>query len=340
MKKILVTGGSGFIGTNFIQKLIKKNYKVYNIDKLSKVSTPEKFKKNKKNYTFYKINLLQKHKIKKILYKINPDYILNFAAESHVDRSIDDPSHFIFNNIISSTNLFTIFKDFSKKNKKSVFFHISTDEVFGSNLKKPSRENSVYNPSSPYSSSKASTDLIALSFVKTYKLPIKILNLCNNFGPYQFLEKFIPTVIFNLLNNKKVPIYGMGKNIREWIYVDECCQAIISLFKIKTSLIRFNIGSKLRINNITLANKIFKIIKDKGKTKLKKNNFIQFTKDRPGHDLRYALNSNLFYKTTNFKTKKNLDLNLKKTINWYLENSKWVKFAKNKHTNKRIGLSD
>ena len=115
MKKILVTGGSGFIGTNFIQKLIKKNYKVYNIDKLSKVSTPEKFKKNKKNYTFYKINLLQKHKIKKILYKINPDYILNFAAESHVDRSIDDPSHFIFNNIISSTNLFTIFKDFSKK---------------------------------------------------------------------------------------------------------------------------------------------------------------------------------------------------------------------------------
>ena len=317
-KKILVTGGSGFIGTNFIQKLIKKNYRVYNIDKLSKVSTPEKFKKNKKNYKFYKINLLQKNKIKKIFYKINPHYILNFVAESHVDRSIDDPSHFIFNNIISSTNLFTIFKDFSKKNKKSVFFHISTDEVFGSNLKKPSRENSVYNPSSPYSSSKASTDLIALSFVKTYKLPIKILNLCNNFGPYQFLEKFIPTVIFNLLNNKKVPIYGTGKSIRDWIYVDDHCEAVMLALQKGKPGESYNISASNEIDVLTLVKNLLTLL-DKPLSNL------QFGEGRPGEDLRYSLDSSKIRRDLGWKHKINSAEGLQKTIQWYLENENRLK---------------
>ena len=342
MKKILITGGSGFIGNNLINYLIKKNYKIYNIDKLSKVSTPEKFKvlKNKKNYKFYKANLLNKNILKKIFYQIKPDFIINFAAESHVDRSIDDPSFFLKNNILSSVNLFEIFKKFSKIHKKTIFFHISTDEVFGSISKGSSSEDTRYNPSSPYASSKASTDLIAISFIKTYKIPIKILNLCNNFGPYQFLEKYIPTVIFNLIKNNKAPIYGNGKNIREWIFVQDTCEAIYKILKINNQYERLNIGSNLRLNNIQLATIIFNVLKEKKLTSVNNKNFIKFIKDRPGHDTRYAINSNLFYKKTKFKIKHNIKSGLKKTIEWYLANKDWVNYQKNRHANKRIGLDD
>ena len=342
MKKILITGGSGFIGSNLINYLSKRNYKIYNIDKLSKVSSPEKFKIsiNKKNYKFFKVNLLNKNKVKKIFYQIKPDFIINLAAESHVDRSIDDPSFFLKNNILLSINLFEIFKNFSKTHKKSIFFHISTDEVFGSISKGSSKENSSYNPSSPYASSKASADLIAISFIKTYKLPIKILNLCNNFGPYQFLEKYIPTVIFNLIKNNKAPIYGKGKNIREWIFVQDTCEAIYKILKIHSQYTRLNIGSNLRINNIQLANIIFDILKKKKLTSSNKNNFINFIKDRPGHDTRYAINSNLFYKKTGFKIKHNIKTGIKKTIEWYLVNKDWANYQRNRHSNKRIGLND
>ena len=342
MKKILITGGSGFIGSNLINYLIKKNYKIYNIDKLSKVSTPEKFKvlKNKKNYKFYKANLLNKNIIKKIFYQIKPDFIINFAAESHVDRSIDNPSFFLKNNILLSVNLLEIFKNFSKTNKKSIFFHISTDEVFGSISKGSSTEDTRYNPSSPYASSKASADLIAISFIKTYKLPIKILNLCNNFGPYQFLEKYIPTVIFNLIKNNKAPVYGNGKNIREWIFVQDTCEAIYKVLKIHNQYERLNIGSSLRLNNIQLATIIFNILKEKKLTSANKKNFIKFIKDRPGHDTRYAINSNLFYKKTKFKINHNIKSGIKKTIEWYLASKDWVNYQKKRYTNKRIGIDD
>ena len=342
MKKILVTGGSGFIGTNFINFLLNKKFKVYNIDKLSTVSTPEKFKINykNKNYKFYKLDLLSENKLEKLIYLIKPNYIFNFAAESHVDRSIDNPKLFIQDNIISSLNLFNTFRKFSKKNEKSILFHISTDEVFGSNFGKPSKEDSPYFPSSPYSSSKASTDLIAISFIETYKTPIKILNLCNNFGPYQYLEKFIPTIIFNLINNKKVPVYGNGKNQREWIYIDDSCRAIFSLIKYKGKIKKFNIGTNFRINNLNLTNRIFKILKQKKLTKLNNKKYYDFVEDRPGHDLRYALNSKTFYNNTKFKLNDNLDSGLIKTIKWYLENKDWVKYMKKKYTNKRIGIYD
>ena len=343
MKKILVTGGSGFIGTNFINFLLhKKKFKVFNIDKLSIVSTPEKFKIDcdNKNYKFYKLNLLNEKKLEKLIYSIKPNYIFNFAAESHVDRSIDNPKLFIQANIISSLNLFNIFRQFSKKNKRSTLFHISTDEVFGPNFGKPSKENSPYFPSSPYSSSKASTDLIAISFIETYKTPIKILNLCNNFGPYQYLEKFIPTIIFNLINNKKVPVYGNGKNLREWIYINDSCRAIFSLIKYKGKIKRFNIGTNLRINNLNLTDKIFKILKHKKLTKLDNKKYFEFVKDRPGHDLRYALNSKIFYNNTNFKLNDNLTSGLIKTIDWYLKNKNWTKHVRKKYINKRIGIND
>ena len=342
MKKILVTGGSGFIGTNFIEKLNKKKYKICNLDKISSESTPEKFKKltNRKNYKFFKIDLINSKKIKDIITKFKPDTIINFAAESHVDRSIDNPYKFLKNNFISAVNVFTTFKDYSKNNKHANLIHVSTDEVFGSKNYGLSKENSIYKPSSPYSSSKAATDLVALSFNETYKTNIKIVNLCNNFGPYQYLEKFIPTCISKLVNNEQIPIYGIGVNVREWIYVDDACEAISKLINSKTKHVRFNIGSNNRIDNFMIANKIYLILKKKNKTKLNNKKFFHFVKDRPGHDLRYALDSSLFNESFNYNIKNSLDEGLFKTVNWYLNNKKWTQSMKKKFVNKRIGLND
>ena len=342
MKRILITGGSGFIGTNFIEKLSKKKYKIFNLDKVSSESTPEKFKKlkNKKNYKFFKINLTNGKKVKDIINKFKPDAVINFAAESHVDRSIDNPYKFLKNNFISAVNIFTVFKDYSKNNINVKLIHISTDEVFGSKNYGLSKENSIYKPSSPYSSSKAATDLVALSFNETYKTNIKIVNLCNNFGPYQYLEKFIPTCIFKLVNNEQIPIYGKGINVREWIYVEDACEAISKLINSKTKHVRFNIGSNNRIDNFTIASKIFLILKKLNKTKLNNKDFFHFVKDRPGHDLRYALDSSLFNKSFNFKIKNSLDEGLLKTVNWYLNNKKWNQSMKKRFTNKRVGLND
>ena len=316
MKKILVTGGSGFIGTNFINLISNRNYTILNIDKLSSISTPEKFKliKNSKKYLFKKYNLNNHKKIFEILNRFKPDLIINFAAESHVDRSINDPLYFIKNNIELSINLFFAYVKFSKI-KKSKFFHISTDEVYGSISKGYSKETDRYDPSSPYSASKGSVDLIASSFNKTYKTDIKIINLSNNYGPYQYPEKFIPTLILHFLKNRPAPIYGKGKNIREWIHVRDSCGAILKTIKSKKKFSKVNIGSGKRITNIEIANMIFKIMKSKKLTNLNKQNFLKIVKDRPGHDERYALNTEFFKKNIQYKIKKNLVIGLEDTTN-------------------------
>ena len=341
MKKILITGGSGFIGTNFINLISKKKFKILNIDKISKVSTKEKFKEiyNKKNYSFIKYNLSDIRRIISIFDKFKPDIVINFAAESHVDRSISDPIYFIKNNIISSTNLFFSYKEYFKK-RKIKLFHISTDEVYGSIRQGQFKENDNYNPSSPYSASKASSDLIAKAFNRTYKTKIKILNLTNNFGPYQYPEKFIPTLIFHFLKNKKAPIYGAGLNIREWMYVDDCCNAIVKCIFSNVKYEQLNIGSGVRITNLDLAKLLFKIMKKRKLTKLKENNFLKNVKDRPGHDIRYALNSNFFKKNIKLKISKNLKNGLISTINWYIENKKWLKSVNKSYDFKRLGLID
>ena len=341
MKKILITGGSGFIGTNFINLVSKKKLKILNIDKISKISTAEKFKKihNKKNYSFIKYNLDDKRRLISIFNRFKPDVIINFAAESHVDRSISDPIYFIKNNINSSTNLFFSYKEYFKK-RKIKLFHISTDEVYGSIRRGQFKENDSYNPSSPYSASKGSSDLIAKAFNRTYKTKIKILNLTNNFGPYQYPEKFIPTLIFHFLRNKKAPIYGAGLNIREWMYVDDCCNAIIKCIFSDAKYEQLNIGSGARITNLDLAKLLFKIMKQRSLTKLKKNNFLKNVKDRPGHDIRYALNSSFFKKNIKLKISKNLKNGLIRTIDWYIENKKWLKSVKKSYNFKRLGLID
>jgi len=341
MKKILVTGGSGFIGTNFINFLSKTDNVILNIDKISKISTPENFKKiiNKKNYYFLKNNLENPTFIYKVLKKFKPDLIVNFASESHVDRSINEPLYFIKNNINSSSNLFYAYSQYFKKNKIKLF-NISTDEVFGSISKGSSKEMDKYNPSSPYSASKASIDLVATSFNRTYGTQIKIINMTNNYGPFQFPEKLIPTIIFHYLNNKKAPIYGDGKNIREWIYVEDSCEAIWKIMLSKKKFERVNIGSGIRVSNLQIAKEIFKIMKFNKLTNLKYNNFIKKVNDRPGHDKRYSLNSNFLKKNIKFKLKKNLYSGLKETIFWYINNKYWIKKILKSYKFKRLGLID
>jgi len=341
MKKFLITGGSGFIGTNFINLLSLKRHKILNIDKISKISTPDKFKKiyDKKKYSLVRNNLEDPNKVFQILNKFQPDYIINFAAESHVDRSINDPLYFIKNNINSAINLFHAYCQYYKK-KKIKLFHISTDEVYGSITKGESRENDAYEPSSPYSASKGGADLIASSFNKTYGVEIKILNLSNNYGPYQFPEKFIPTLISHFLKNKKAPIYGKGKNIREWMHVEDSCNAIWKSIISKEKFKKMNLGSGVRVSNIDIALNIFEIMKTKNLTNLKKDNFLKMVKDRPGHDERYALNTKFFKKKIKYKIKKNLKEGLKETIAWYIDNDKWIKNVNKSYKFRRLGLID
>ncbi len=341
MKKFIVTGGSGFIGSNLVKFLLKKNFFVINIDKLSYSANPYNLKEIKKNkkYKFFKQDINNKNQIYKILNKFKPDAIFNLAAETHVDRSIDSPKKFIESNILGVYNLLEVLNKYKKKNKKKIkFIHISTDEVFGDLKKgKRSNENFPYNPSSPYSASKASADLLIKSFVRTYKLPVVISNCCNNYGPNQFPEKLIPKLIYNILNNKTLPIYGKGRNSREWIYVKDHCEALFKIYlkgKVGES---YNVGSGQNISNINLGKKLLKRIKNKS-FKINKNVKFVFVKDRPGHDFRYALNSNKILKKINWKAKISLDHGLSLTFDWYLNNKSFFNSVSKKLHVNRLGL--
>ena len=328
---ILVTGGSGFIGTNLINYL-SRNFIITNIDKLSKISTAEKFKKlNKKNYFFYKFNLKNKKKLFNLLKKKNFHTIVHLASESHVDRSIDSPYNFIKENILSSLSFYeTIYKLLKKKNIKSPnIIHVSTDEVFGSLKKDSALENNPFHPSSPYAASKASAEHIANSFAQTFGLKISIIRLCNNYGPYQFTEKYIPTCILKIINNKLIPVYGNGKNIREWMYVEDSCRAIELIIKNFQSGEIFNIGSEKRVENIKIIQILNKICN--------KVNNINYVKDRPAHDFRYSINSQKFRKKFNWKPKYDLEHGLKSTLKWYFSNKKWLKETFKKYKGQRIG---
>ena len=229
MKRFIVTGGYGFIGSNLVKILLKKKFKVLNIDNLSYAAQKYNLNKiNKKNYSFEKVDINDQKKVTKILRKFKPDGIFNLAAETHVDRSIDNPYQFIKNNILGVYNLLEAIR---KYNQKVKLIHISTDEVYGDILgSKRSDEKFPYLPSSPYSASKASSDHLIFSYIKTYKLNAVISNCSNNYGPNQFPEKLIPKMVYNIINNKPLPIYSKGKNSREWIYVEDHCEALLKLF--------------------------------------------------------------------------------------------------------------
>ena len=340
MKKIIVTGGSGFIGSNLVKLLLRKKYFVINIDNLSYSANPYNLKDvvNNKNYKFFKVDINNRKKILNILNKFKPEGIFNLAAETHVDRSIDDPKKFIHSNIWGVFNLLQSVKKYLLSSKKKLrLIHISTDEVYGDIPEgKRSNENFPYDPSSPYSASKASADHLIKSFVRTYKLPLMISNCCNNYGPNQFPEKLIPKIIYNIINNIPLPIYGKGKNSREWIYVTDHCEALLKIFQKGKIGESYNVGTNENIQNIHMVKKLIQIAKKRKSTN--KNTKLIFVKDRPGHDFRYALDSNKIKKTLNWKSKVNLENGLRYTYVWYLTNLKYFSSVSKKLYDKRLGL--
>ena len=335
-KNIIVTGGLGFIGSNLIDLLIQKKYYVINIDKVSYSSNFYNLihLKKHKNYKFIKCDLNDK-KLKTIFFRYKPICVFNLAAETHVDRSIDGPESFITNNINGTFNLLESFKNFSTKKNKCRLIHVSTDEVYGDIIKGRSSEIYAYKPSSPYAASKASSDHLVYSYVRTFNINAIITNCSNNFGPKQHPEKLIPKLIYNILNNKNLPIYGKGINSREWLHVKDHCEALVKIFKKGKTGESYNVGSNKNFNNLQIVNLLLKIAKKE--VPIGKNVKIKFVKDRPGHDRRYALNSNKIRRSLNWKPLIKFNDGLKESFMWYLNNKKYYSSFPKNDILKRLG---
>jgi len=313
--KLLVTGGLGFIGSNFVHYMLNKHddIQITNVDKLSTGSNPENLKdiETDKRYTLIKGDIDNKALIKNLVKEA--DAIVNIAAETHVDRSIADPWVFLNSNTMGAVTLFETAKNHDKR-----VLHVSTDEVYGDILEGSFKETDRLNPSSPYSASKAAADLFAQAYHRTYNLDIVAVRCTNNYGPYQFPEKLIPKTIIRLLLNLTIPIYGKGTNIRDWIYVQDFCEAIdIALAKSKSGEI-YNVSAGNELTNLTIAKTILKLMN-------KPENAINFVEDRPGHDLRYSLDSSKIRNELEWKPKHNFSEAIKTTIDWYKNNEKWWK---------------
>ena len=325
-KKILVTGGCGFIGSSYIQNILN-NYdgiEVQNIDLMTYATSKKTLAllDEYKNFSHSTLDISKFSLIDKEIKSFDPDLIVNFAAESHVDNSIEGALPFVNSNILGVFNLLEISKNLRDRNKKKFLFHqISTDEVYGDlDASEPAfTEEHPYDPSSPYSATKASADMLVSAWGRTFEIPYLITNCSNNFGPRQYSEKLIPKIIFNAMNNIDIPIYGNGLNIRDWIYVDDHTQAIIELHKKDIVADRFNIGGDNEITNLDLVENIIKILE----SHYNLNPRIKFVGDRKGHDARYAINMK---KTNSFigeLPRKTFQENLEKTIAWYIKNSDW-----------------
>ena len=323
--KLLVTGGAGFIGSNFIRYWLKKYLqdKIINLDKLTyagHLTSTKDFTSNK-NYTFIKGDICNPKIVDQVMKGV--DYVVHFAAESHVDRSIVGPKVFIKTNVIGTQVLL----DASLKHKVKRFHHVSTDEVFGSldlNSKKKFSESTCYNPRNPYSASKAASDHLVRSYHNTYGLDVTITNTSNNFGPYQSPEKFLPRMITNLINDKKLPIYGDGKNVRDWLYVTDHCRAIDLVLKKGKSGETYLVGGQTKdINNLKVAKMLLKIFG-------KDESYLKFVKDRPGHDRRYVVDWTKIKKELGWKPKYDFETYLTKTVDWYRKNEWWWRPLKKK----------
>ena len=320
MTKILITGGAGFIGSNFIKYMINKysEYEIINLDALTYCGNLENLKdiENKDNYTLIKGNICDKAIVDELVSKA--DYVINFAAESHVDRSIVDPEIFIKSNVLGTQILLNA----TKEHGVEKYIQISTDEVYGT-LGKTGyfTENTFLQPNSPYSASKASADLVVRAYYETFDLPINITRCSNNYGPYQFPEKLIPLMISNALENKKLPIYGDGKNIRDWLHVYDHCSAIdLVLHEGRLGEV-YNIGGNNEKENIEIVKLILNELS-------RSESLIEFVKDRLGHDRRYAIDSSKIQSELGWKPKYTFETGIKETIQWYLDNQNWINQVK------------
>ena len=354
-KTILVTGGAGFIGSALVRYIVNETqHSVVNVDKLTYSGNLESLEgiENSKNYIFEKIDICDEIELQGVFKKNQPDIVMHLAAESHVDRSIDGPSDFIKTNIVGTFNLLEQSKNYWQslkgiKKESFRFLHVSTDEVYG-DLGGTSdffSEDTAYDPSSPYSASKASSDHLVRAWYRTYGLPVLITNCSNNYGPYQFPEKLIPHIILNALEGKNLPIYGDGKQIRDWLYVDDHVIAIMNVALNANIGETYNIGGNNEIQNIEVVKKVCDILDKLVPSKLNGissfKELISYVKDRPGHDVRYAINPNKIIKDLNWRPLEDFDSGIQKTVEWYLDNKIWCENIQNgSYKFERLGVNN
>ena len=327
--KIMVTGGAGFIGSAVIRLAIKANFQIINIDALTYAACLENLAgvSNHPKYTFEQADIRDFKKISDLMETHKPDSIMHLAAESHVDRSIDGPIDFVTTNVIGTFNLLEASKNHwlaSGKPEAFRFHHVSTDEVYGS-LGESGKftEQTPYDPRSPYSATKASSDHLVRAWHETYGLPIVVTNCSNNYGPFQFPEKLIPVIIINALSGKPIPIYGDGKNIRDWLYVEEHAEALLSALSHGRNGRTYNIGGDNEASNIDIVRTICGILDRKRPGTKPYAELITFVNDRPGHDRRYSINASRISEELNWQPTVTLDVGLEKTVDWYLKNEDW-----------------
>jgi dTDP-glucose 4,6-dehydratase len=333
--KLFVTGGSGFIGSSVIRNALKKGFHVLNFDALTYAGSKENLRsvENNEHYQFFHGNICNLDVLNKTIHAFKPDGIIHLAAESHVDNSIHSPLEFINTNIIGTFNILESVRLYLSQTSRNEFkmIHVSTDEVFGSLSDEGTfNEQSRYKPNSPYSASKASSDHLVRAWNKTYKLPLIITNCSNNYGPYQFPEKLIPLTILNCINRKKIPIYGNGKNIRDWLYVEDHADALLKVFSDGVVGESYNIGTENELSNIELVNSICSVMDRLLPADYQYKSLIEHVQDRPGHDQRYAINPSKLYSELSWKPKFSFQAALEDTIKWYIENQEWINRVSNK----------
>ncbi|MEC7677085.1 MAG: dTDP-glucose 4,6-dehydratase [Pseudomonadota bacterium] len=342
--RIIVTGGAGFIGSCFVRMAISSGHEVINVDALTYAACIENVESvaNHKNYHFVQADIRNKLDIESVFNEFNPTHLINLAAESHVDRSIDSAEEILSTNIMGTFNLLEVFREYTNKSQLDCkFLHVSTDEVYGTVRNNHKfDENTKYDPANPYSASKAASDHLVRAWGNTYGLPIIITNCSNNYGPYQFPEKLIPVIILNCLNKKQIPIYGDGSQIRDWIYVDDHVSGLLLVLEKGVYGSTYNIGSSNEIKNIDLTKKVCNLVESIIKPDESYQKLIKFVDDRPGHDIHYAIDSNKIINELGWAPKYTLAKGLEKTVRWYLDNQDWLFALSNRSgVGERLGLS-